>query len=165
MQRTLLQGVCSSLLLVGGLALYLVVVYALKRPADPEAARELRQALEVYGRVVVVRGLLPQLWIALPLGALLERLFPSRARSRGGLAVLLALAAGLAGLLVSATLLRAALPGIPRIVFTGPANFARTWLELSAAVTAAALLPRLAWTALRARAASAGEPPQSTRAL
>ena len=43
--------------------------------------------------------------------------------------------------------------------------FARTWLEMSAAVTAAMLLPRLAWTALHARAPSASEPPQPARAV
>jgi len=151
MQRTLLWGVCSSLLLVGGLALYLVAGYALTRPADPDAARELRQALEIYGRVVVVKGLLPSLWIAVPLGALLERRFPARAGTRRGLAVLLALAAGLAGLLVVATVFRAVIPGMPRLVLDGPAHYARTWIEISAAVTAALLLPRLAWTALRTR--------------
>jgi len=156
MRRALLWGVVSTLLLVGGLALYLVVAYTLRRPADPDAARELRQALEIYARVVVVKGLLPSLWIAVPLGALLERLFPARARSRRGLAALLALAAGLAGLLVVATVFRAAIPGLPRIVLSGPAHVARTWLELSAAVTAAMLLPRLAWTALGPRTPTLG---------
>jgi hypothetical protein len=163
MRRALLRGALSSLLLVGGFAAYVAIAYAARRPADPEAAREMRQALEIYFRVVTVKGLLPQLWIALPLGALLERLFPARARGRGGPAVLLAVAAALAGLLVASTLLRADIPGSPRVVFTGPSNFARTWLEMSAAVTAAALLPRLAGRAPR-RGGSAGRP-QPTRAL
>lgn len=143
MSRALLRGVCSSLLLVGGFALYLLVAYRWKRPPDPQAAQELRQALQVYGRLLVVRGLLPQLWIALPLAALLARGFP-----RGGgaaLALPLALATGLAGLLVAVVLLPANLPGAPRVVFTGPANFAATWLEMSAAVLVAALLPRWLW--------------------
>jgi hypothetical protein len=148
---------CSTLLLVGGFALYLVGVYAWKRPADPEQAHELRQALEVYARLLTVRGLLPQLWIALPLGALLERLFRSPARTRAGRALLLAAAAGVAGLFAAAVLLPAKLPGAPRVVFTGPANFASTWLEMTAAVTAAALLPRLAWPAARDATATRAE--------
>jgi hypothetical protein len=142
MRRALLWGACSSLLLVVGFALYLLLVYALKRPADPEAANELRQALEIYGRLVSVRGLLPQLWIALLLSALLERAFPSQTRSRVGLAVAVAVAAGLAGLLVASTLLPMEVRGTARVVYTGTWNFVATWLELSAGVTAAALLPR-----------------------
>jgi hypothetical protein len=144
MSRALLRGVCSSLLLVGGFALYLVVAYRWKRSPDPHAAQELRQALQVYGRLLVTRGLLPQLWIALPLAALFARGF-SRGGGRAALALPLALATGLAGLLVAAILLPANLPGAPRVVFTGPGNFAATWLEMSVAVLLAALLPRWLW--------------------
>lgn len=156
MRRTLLWAACSSLLLAGGFVLYLMFAFAIERPVDPEAARELRTALSIYGRLVLVRGLLPQLFVALALGSLLERQFPAPARSRTGLAVLFALSALFAGLLVVPTLLPADLPGLPRVVFTGPLNFARTWLEMSAAVTAALLLPRLAWRALRRAAGSQG---------
>jgi hypothetical protein len=142
MSRALLRAACASLLLAGGFAAYLVVAYLLKRPPDPEAARELRQALELYGQLLIGRGLLPQLWIALPLAALLARAFPAWTRSRAGTVGALAFAAGLAGLLVAATLLRAELPGEPRVVFTGPGNFLATWLEMSAGVIAAAWLAR-----------------------
>jgi hypothetical protein len=149
MSRALLRLIGSSLLLVGGFVLYLTLVYTWKRPADPEAALKLRQSLEVYGRLLAVRGLLPQLWIALPLAALLRRLFPGRASTRAGFAGLLAVAAGLAGALVVGLLLPANLPGAPRVVYTGPLNVALTWLEMTAAVLAAALLPRLLWPVLR----------------
>ncbi|HVN36889.1 MAG TPA: hypothetical protein VMW19_01790 [Myxococcota bacterium] len=143
MSRALLRVACSSLLLVGGFALYLLVVYRLKRPPDPRAAQELRVALQVYGRLLAIRGLLPQLWIALPLAALLRRF--SRDGGRAALVVSLAFAAGVAGLIVAAILLPANLPGAPRVVFTGPGNFAATWLEMSAAVLVAALLPFWLW--------------------
>ncbi|HXK25895.1 MAG TPA: hypothetical protein VMS55_24730 [Myxococcota bacterium] len=144
MSRALLRGVCSSLLLLGGFLLYLLVVYRWKSPPDPKAAQELRQALQVYGRLLVIRGLLPQLWIALPLGALLARFFP-RAGGRAAHALRLAFATGVAGLLVAAILLPANLPGAPRVVFTGPGNFVATWLEMSAAVFVAALLASWLW--------------------
>jgi hypothetical protein len=148
MRRPLLWWACASALLAGGFVLYLLLGFAIARPADAAAARELRAALTIYGKVVLFKGLLPQLWLALVLAGLLERRF-LRARGRAGLAVLLALSAGLAGLPVAATLLRADLPWLPRAVFTGPLDFAMTWLQMSAAVVAAALLPRLAWPTLR----------------
>jgi len=165
MSRPLLRGACSSLLLVGGFALYLLVAYRLTRPPDPRAAKELRVALQVYGRLVAIRGLLPQLWIALPLGALLARLFP-RTDVRAAQALPLALATGVAGLLVAAILLPANLPGAPRVVFTGPGNFVATWLEMSVAVLAAALIPRWLWPDPRrseAGAASTSFPETSRR--
>ena len=149
MRRALRWGIAASLLLAGGLALYLLLVYAIGRPADPAAARELHDALFVYGRLLLVKGLLPQLWLALWLGSWLERRLAASARGPARLAALLAASAGVAGLLVASTLLRAELPGSPRVVFADAANFARTWLEMSAAVTAALVLPRLAWPALR----------------
>lgn len=143
MSRALLRVACATLLLAGGFALYLVFVYALERPAaDPDAALEMRQALEIYGRLVTLRGLLPQLWLTLPLAALLERRVPSLVRRRGGVALALSIAAGVAGLLVASTLLPMQLPGAPRVKFSGAWNFVATWLEMSAAVTAAALAAR-----------------------
>ncbi|HEX5068496.1 MAG TPA: hypothetical protein VFY49_20415 [Myxococcota bacterium] len=142
MRRGWLWWICASALLAGGLALYLLFVYALQRPEDPEAARELRTALSVYGRVVLVKGVLPQLWIALALAGLLERRAPRLASSRARRAGLFAACAGIAGLLIASTLLRAQIPGSPRVVFSGPLNFARTWLEMTTAVAAAMWLPR-----------------------
>jgi hypothetical protein len=143
MTRALLRGALASLLLVGGFAAYVVFAYTIKRPAaDPEAALELRQALEIYGRLVILRGLLPQLWLTLPLAALLERFVPALARSGARRAGAVAIAAGAAGLLVASTLLRLQLPGAPRVVFSGPLNFAVTWLELTAGVVAAVLVAR-----------------------
>lgn len=148
MRRAFLWWACASLLLAGGFALYLLVAYAIARPADPEAARELRTALTVYGRLLLVKGLLPQLWLALGIAMLHERRSAGAAPSRPRLVALIGISAALAGLFVASTLLRADLPGSPRVAFTGLANFARTWLEMSAAVGAALLLPRLAWPAL-----------------
>jgi hypothetical protein len=143
MIRALLQGALASLLLVGSFAAYVLFAYALKRPdGDPQAALELRQALEIYGRLVILRGLLPQLWLTLPLAALLERFVPALTRSRARRAGAVAIAAGVAGLLVASTLLRLQLPGAPRVVFSGPLNFAVTWLEMTAGVVAAVLVAR-----------------------
>jgi hypothetical protein len=152
MTRALLRGALATLLLAGGFALYLVFAYTLKRPAasSPEAA-ELRQALEVYGRLVILRGLLPQLWLTLPLAAGLERIAPGFARSGARRTLALAIAAGAAGLLVASTLLRLQLPGAPRVVFTGPLNFAFTWLEMTAGVVAAVLAARWLWSRVAGR--------------
>jgi hypothetical protein len=154
MRHALRRAVAATLLLAGGFAAYLALVYVIERPADAVAARELRLALAIYGRVVLVKGLWPQLWIALALAGLLARRFPSRAGTLSGQALLLAAAAGLAGLLVAPTLLPADLPRLPPVVFSGPGNFALTWLEMSAAVAAAAWLPRLAGRTLRRAAAA-----------
>jgi hypothetical protein len=142
MRRGWLWWICASALLAGGFALYLLLVYALERPPEPEAARELRTALSVYGRVVLVKGVLPQLWIALALASWLEQRAPDLARSRARRAGLFGACAGLAGLLIASTLLRADIPGSPRVVFSGPLNFVRAWLEMTAAVSAAMWLPR-----------------------
>jgi hypothetical protein len=142
MRRALGIGAAATALVVAGLLFYLQLAFRLERPADPESARELRNALALYGRVVLWKGLLPQLWIALGVGLWLERRFPALARSRGGRAGALAAAALGAGLLVLSTLLRSELGGLPRVVFRGPGNFAATLLQTSAAVTAALLLSR-----------------------
>jgi len=149
MRRRWLWWVLASALLAGGLALYLLLAFALQRPAEPAAAEELRTALTLYGRLVLVKGVLPQLWIALALATLLEHRAPALARSRARLAALFGACAGVAGLLIASTLLRADIPGSPRAVFTGPLNFARTWLEMSAAVTGAMWLPRALWRSRR----------------
>jgi hypothetical protein len=148
-RRGLGRLAASSLLLAGGLLLYLMLAIAFARPADAAAEREMRIALTIYAGVVLAKGLLPQLWIALALGSLFERRFAARVQTRRALAVVLAVAALAAGLLVAPTLLPASLPGLPPVVFAGPGNFALTVLQMSAAVAAAALLPRLAIPALR----------------
>ena len=146
MRRALAPGRSArALLLVGGLVLYLLLVFAVERPADPEAAHELRNG---------ARGLRPARAREGPAAAALDRARagrlarapqPASARNRLRLATLLGACAGVAGLLIAATLLRADIPGSPRVVFTGPLNFAPTWLEMSAATTAAMWVPRALW--------------------
>jgi hypothetical protein len=143
MSRALLRAACATLLLVGGFVLYLLFAYAVKRSAaDAQAAQELRQALEIYGRLVIVRGLVPTLWLALPFALLLERAVPALAQSGRGRAAALAIAAGVAALVVAAVLLPAQFPGAPHVVYSGAWNFVATWLEITAGVVAAALLAR-----------------------
>jgi hypothetical protein len=142
MRSRWLWWIAASALLAGGLALYLLFVFFVQRPADPVAADELRMALTLYGRLVLVKGVLPQLWIALALATLLERRAPALGHGRARRAALFGACAAVAGLLIASTLLRADIPGSPRVVFTGPLNFVRTWLEMSVAVTAAMWLPR-----------------------
>jgi hypothetical protein len=149
MSRRWLWWIGASALLVGVFALYLVLVFAVQRPADPGEARDLRTALSIYGRVVLVKGLLPQLWVALALAGLLERRAPGLARTRARTAALYLACSALAALGIASTLLRADIPGSPRVVFTGPLNFARTWLEMSAAAAAAMWVSRVLLRSMR----------------
>ena len=134
----------ATLLLAGG---FLLFAYAAARLAGGAGA-EARTALAIWAQVVLVKGLLPQLWLCLALWPVCDRLLGLRARGRVGLAAGLAIAALVAGVPVAAWLLTLELPRLPAVVFRGPGNFAATVLEMSVPVWLAGLLPALV---LRAR--------------
>jgi hypothetical protein len=138
----------ATALLAGG---FLLFAFALARIAAGDDG-EARAALAVWAQIVLVKGLLPQLWLCLGLWALFARPLGLPARGRLGSAAGLAVAALVAGLPVAAWLLPLDLPNLPAVVFRGPANFAATVVEMSVPVWLAGLL---AGFALRGRA---GEP-------
>lgn len=142
MKRTLLWAIASGLLLAVGLLLYVAFAYRIGRPDEAAAARELRGALTVYAEFVLYKGLLPQLLVTLTLYPLLDRIFDLKIRGRLAIAAGVASCAALAGLLVATTLMRTEIFDLPAAVYTGPANFTLTVLQLTAAVTAAMLIPR-----------------------
>jgi len=140
------RALLSALLLTAG---FLGSVFLATLWIDPASTRETQIALAIYARVVLVKGLLPQLALALLLGAVLGRV--PRLAGRGGRALLrAALAAGLAALVVAPTLMPLDLPTLPAVKFRGPGNFAATVLEMSAAVALALVLPE--WWLGRRRA-------------
>lgn len=135
----------TGLLAAGFLAyVYLASLVAAGHLEQAETARTQR-ALVMYARVVLVKGLLPQLWIALALWPVLGRALARRLRGRAGEALGLLACATLAGLVVLPTLLVADLPGLPAVRFRDLGNAAATLAETTAAVAAALWLARW-WT-------------------
>lgn len=107
---------------------------------DPESTRKTQIALAIYARVVLVKGLLPQLALALVLGAALDRAPRLAGGGVGRKALRALLAAGLSALAVAPTLMPLDLPTLPAVKFRGPGNFAASVLEMTAAVATALLL-------------------------
>jgi len=126
---------------------YLASLVAAGHLEDPQTART-QHALVIYARVMLVKGLLPQLWIALALWPVLGRRLLRRLGGRLGEGVGLLACAALAGLVVLPTLLLADLPGLPAVRFRDLGNALATLAETSAAVVAALWLAR-AWTRQR----------------
>jgi len=129
---------------------------ALLRPdAD---VRSQQTALILYARIILPQVLLPHAVATLALYAIAERWTAlsgsGRWPRRGALA---AIALGVAAVLAAFWLPSDAF-GMARISTRGPANFARTCIEMSAATTAAALAARGLLDALarRRRAAAVG---------
>jgi hypothetical protein len=133
----------SLLLCVGFLALVYAASLAAVARSEPEAVRQTQLSLVIYARVVLVKGLLPQLLVTLGLFALLDRACALSARGRRGVVAGVVGAAAAASLLVAPTLLPLALPALPSVSYRGPGNFLRTCAEMTAAVALAALVPRL----------------------
>jgi hypothetical protein len=156
-RRAVLAGLvwwasASLLLCVGFLAVVYAVSLQAVAAAEPESVRQVQLGLVIYARVVLLKGLLPQLLLALGLFALLDRAFALGARGSLAVAAGVVVAAAAASLVVAPTLLRLELPALPPVRYRGPWNFLRTCAEMTAAVAVAALIPRLALTRLwRAR--------------
>lgn len=110
--------------------------------AKPEAGFQVRTAFEVYARVVLLKGLLPALLLALALWPLLDWRGRFSRRGRLGFALGLALAATLASVAVAAAFLPVPALGLPAVKYTGTVNFLLTCIEMAGAVTLAAWIPR-----------------------
>jgi hypothetical protein len=146
----------SLLLAVGFLGLVYAVSVLARARSEPASVRGMQTALVIYARVVLVKGLLPQLLLTLALWPALDRLLSLRRRGRLGVVAGVASAAALAALVVAPTLLTAALPGLPAVRFQGPVNFVETVVEMTLAVASACLVPRLLLPGLRSSAPDAG---------
>jgi hypothetical protein len=136
-------ALCAAVLLSAGFlgSVHAGTAIALAH-AKPEALLQVQTAFVVYARVVLVKGLLPALLVALLLWPLLDRGGRFSGRGRAGLALGLAIAAMLASVAIAAALLPLTLPGLPPVTFTGALNFARTCAEMTGAVMLAAWIPR-----------------------
>ena len=131
----------AALLAIGFLAWVNLGAWIATR-AQPDAALQVRTAFELYAYLVLFKALLPALLVALALWPLLDWSGWFSRRGRPGLALGLALAATLGSVVVAAALMPVTALGLPTVQFTGPVNFVRTCLELAAAVTLAAWIPR-----------------------
>jgi hypothetical protein len=136
-------ALCAAILLAAG---FLTTVHAGAAIAlarlEPGAAVSVETAFAVYARVVLVKGLLPALLLALAIWPLLDRGGRFSGRGRWRLALGLAIAATHASMATAAARLPLALPGLPPVRFTGSMNFARTCAEMAGAVMLAAWIPR-----------------------
>lgn len=146
--RTLLWGVCAGVVLLLGFAVFLAVGARLAG-GEAAAALQTRRSLVVYGAVVLLKGLLPQLLLTF----VLYRVAAPRLgleRTRGRIAAGVVACAAVAALAVAGLLMPLALPGwTAAVVYRDAGNFLATVVELTAAVALAALLPRWLLPALR----------------
>lgn len=142
-------GSAALLLVLGFLAVVYAGALSLELRGGSESVGEAQSALVIYARMVLLKGLLPQLLLALLLWSVLDRRFGFRRRGRLGLALGVTLCALLAGAVVAPLLLPLHLPPLARVKFTGPGNVVATVLEMTAAVASALLLPQLVLPALR----------------
>jgi hypothetical protein len=142
----------SSVLLLLGFAAAVVGIYFLGL-ATESVAREETRAFQIimvtYFRVVFFKGLLPQLVLALAFWPALRRLFPWAERSRGGMAVGLALAGAVAYAIVAPLLLCAEYPGWPALQMRGFGQNLGSAALMIAAVALAGLVARLVVPGLR----------------
>jgi hypothetical protein len=156
MRNPVLQAVvwlvCAVALLLVGLFLVVYAVWtaghALGVMGDIDSAQS-QLALVTYYRVVVFKGLLPQLLLSLAIWPLACRLLPFATQGRKGLTAALAIVAGLAFAVVVPTLLTSEFAGLPALRMRGIRDIAFSFALMTFVVTFAALLPRLLIPALR----------------
>jgi hypothetical protein len=142
-------ALCSLLLLSLGFVTVVALAAVVAARGDPAHAPQALVAFGVYAKVVLAKGLLPALAIALALWAWLDR--GGRLAQRGWRVRALGLlaAATLGSVAAAGLLLPLSIPGLPPVRFTGAANFVRTCLEMAVPVALAAWLPQ--WILPRVR--------------
>jgi hypothetical protein len=92
----------------------------------------------ICARIVLIKGLLPQLLFTLMLLGAFERYAPVVSVAIAAIPCAL-----IAGVAVAALLLPASLPKLPAVQYEGTWNFVATVLQMTAVVTVATLAPRL----------------------
>jgi hypothetical protein len=147
MSQRILYGLawalCAALLLAAGFAAVVIAGAAIAvAHAAPGIPFRLPTAFAVYGAVVMLKGLLPALLLALALWALLDRV--ARLRDRGPIAVALGLfaTATLGSVAAAGLLLPLPTRAIGAVHYTGVENFLRTCAEMAVPVALSAWLPR-----------------------
>jgi hypothetical protein len=149
--RALLWVVASCALLFAGFGAVVLGLYWLGIATGSFRADTAHLiAATTYFRVVFVKGLLPQLVVALALWPLLRRLLPGVERNTARVAAGLALVGLLAYAVVAPLLLTAHLPGWPALQMKSTYHHVGTATLSVAAVVAAGLAGR--WVAYRRRA-------------
>ena len=148
-RRTAAWGLLAALLVSFGFAAWLLATgLVLGADADPDRAQRLHTALTVYGLVVLTKGLLPAVGLAVVLFALLDRGGLASRHGRRGVVVAIAAASGLASAVVVGLLLPSSFAGLPAARYRGPGHGVQSAAELALAVALAlgiarALLGRL----------------------
>lgn len=132
----------SGVLLFVGFASVVLGMYGLGVIVAGDEARSLvdRVMTAIYFRVILFKGLLPQLLLALCLWPLLLRVWPAVEEGRAQRIAGLALLAGLAYAVVAPLLLSVELPGWPALQMRSVSHHLGTALLSVAGVVAAALL-------------------------
>jgi len=144
--RSVLWLLLSTAILLLGLGLLVAAMYGivLVRGGLEEGQLGVQQAAALlYFRVVLLKGLLPQLALTLALWPALSKLLPFARRSRAGLSAGLAIAAALAWAIVAPLVLSTSWPFGPPLRMRGLSDKLGTALLMTAAVATAAALPRL----------------------
>ena len=142
----LLRLGASALLLAAGFGLLLALVYGWVTTVGDvpaERAQILQLGLLAYFRLIFVKGLLPQLVLAVVLWPPLAYLRPTWDAAAGRRLLGLALAAGAAYAVVAPSLLTVDFAGWPALQMQRGADHVTTALLMTGAVSVAAWLPTL----------------------
>jgi general secretion pathway protein C len=148
--RALLWLVAAAVLLTAGfLAWLLISAYLAGRSLDPAETARLQLALVLYARVVLFKGLLPQLVLAFALWPLAERVFALERRGWLGAAAGMIAASAVASVAIAGLLLPSNAWGLAAVRYPGLARYVQTCAEMTAAAAAALMVS--SWL-LRSRA-------------
>ena len=134
----------AALLIVGFAAVVAASASIAIARAAPGAAAGLSGAFTLYAGVVLLKGLLPALALALLLWALLAGVAQLRDRRGIALAGALLFAATLGSVAAAGLLMPVPIRRLGAVHFTGAGNFARTCVEMALPVALAAWLTRVA---------------------
>ena len=150
--------VASTLLASVGLLGFAYLATQLATPTDGgTSVRKAQIAVVIWAREVLVKGLLPHLWITIGLWWGVERLLAARALREGQRIGLGACLAAATSVLVVSQGLTAELFDGPTVVIDGTAALLRASLELTLGTSLAAALPHLVFERrARRRAGSPG---------
>jgi type II secretion system protein C len=145
-------ALCSALLLSLGFLAVVALGAVIAARGDPAHASQTLVAFGIYLKVVLAKGLLPALLVALALWAWLDRGGRLARRGWRWSALGLLAAATLGSVAAAAGLMPLPVPGLPPVRFTGTANFLRTCAEMAVPVAIAAWIPQTILPRLRRHA-------------
>lgn len=133
----------AALLLTTGFLAYVVVAARIAiAGAEADAVRSTQMAFFVYAKLVLAKGLLPQLLLTFGIWGLADHFLALGARGKIRLSLAIVGASALAAAVVIPTMLTADIMDLPAVKFRDAWNLVQTFSEMTVAVAASVLLTR-----------------------